>query len=159
MGLIASSRASKKLAGSFVWVSLFCRTWCKNSRIDKSYQQTILTAYKRNFHYLFEFSDILPIFAKQLFIGTHLSQPCRWCSMVGLYYCISFIPIISPCIIIFGGVGHFCFIFKFIYIVLNCPVSLSKYQISVLMNLTKKYVLFYSKNYMYICSANERCRD
>jgi hypothetical protein len=65
-----------------------------NYRTDKSYQQTILTAYRRNFHYLFEFSDILPIFAKQLFIGTHLSQPCRWCSMVGLYYRISFIPII-----------------------------------------------------------------
>nr|DAG84719.1 MAG TPA: hypothetical protein [Caudoviricetes sp.] len=40
----------------------------------------------------------------------YLSQPCRWCSMVGLYYCISFIPIISPCIIIFGGVGHFYFV-------------------------------------------------
>nr|DAP03003.1 MAG TPA: hypothetical protein [Caudoviricetes sp.] len=37
MGLIASSRASKKLAGSFVWVSLFCRIWCKkqiNRRIN-----------------------------------------------------------------------------------------------------------------------------
>ena len=67
-----------------------------NYRTDKSYQQTILTAYRRNFHYLFEFSDILPIFAKQLFFGTHiyLSQPCRWCSMVGLYFRISFIPII-----------------------------------------------------------------
>ena len=51
-----------------------------NYRTDKSYQQTILTAYRRNFHYLFEFSDILPIFAKQLFFGTHiyLSQPFRW---------------------------------------------------------------------------------
>lgn len=74
-----------------------------NYRTNKSYQRTILTAYRRNFHYLFEFSDILPIFAKQLFFGTHiyLSQPCRWCSMVGLYFRISFIPIISPCIIIF----------------------------------------------------------
>ena len=44
-----------------------------NYRTDKSYQQTILTAYRRNFHYLFEFSDILPIFAKQLFFGTHMS--------------------------------------------------------------------------------------
>ena len=42
--------------------------------------------------------------------GFILSQPCRWCSMVGLYYRISFIPIISPCIIIFDGVGHFCFV-------------------------------------------------
>nr|DAE45479.1 MAG TPA: hypothetical protein [Caudoviricetes sp.] len=63
-----------------------------NYRTDKSYQQTILTAYRRNFHYLFEFSDILPIFAKKLFFGTHiyLSQPCRWCSMVGLYFRISY---------------------------------------------------------------------
>ena len=112
MGLIAFSRASKKLAGSFAWVSLFCGIWCKNSLTDKSYQQTILIANRRNFHYLFEFSYILPIFAKQLFIETHLSQPCRWCSMVGLYYCISFIPIISPCIIIFGGVGHFFVLIK-----------------------------------------------
>ena len=44
-----------------------------NYRTDKSYQQTILTAYRRNFHYLFEFSDILLIFAKQLFFGTHIS--------------------------------------------------------------------------------------
>ena len=42
-------------------------------RTDKSYLQTILTAYRRNFHYLFEFTDILPIFAKQLFFGTHIS--------------------------------------------------------------------------------------
>ena len=79
-----------------------------NYRTDKSYKQTILTAYRRNFHYLFEFPDILPIFAKQLLEFIFLFQPCRWCSMVGLSYCISFIPIISPCIIIFGGVGHFC---------------------------------------------------
>ena len=44
-----------------------------NYRTDKSYQHTILTAYRRNFHYLFEFSDILPIFAKQLLFGTHIS--------------------------------------------------------------------------------------
>jgi hypothetical protein len=37
-----------------------------NYRTDKSYQQTILTAYRRNFHHLFEFSDILPIFAMNL---------------------------------------------------------------------------------------------
>jgi hypothetical protein len=37
-----------------------------NYLTDKSYQQTILTAYRRNFHYLFEFSDILPIFAMNL---------------------------------------------------------------------------------------------
>nr|DAQ80754.1 MAG TPA: hypothetical protein [Caudoviricetes sp.] len=36
-----------------------------------------------------------------------LSQPCRWCSMVGLYFRISFIPIISPCIIIFWWCGAF----------------------------------------------------
>ena len=44
-----------------------------NYRTDKSYQQTILTAYRRIFHYLFEFPDILPIFAKQLFFGTYIS--------------------------------------------------------------------------------------
>ena len=49
-----------------------------NYRTDKSYQQTILTAYRRNFHYLFEFSDILPIFAKQLLELIYLSQSCRW---------------------------------------------------------------------------------
>lgn len=37
-----------------------------NYRTDKSYQRTILTAYRRNFHYLFESSDILPIFAMNL---------------------------------------------------------------------------------------------
>jgi hypothetical protein len=37
-----------------------------NYLTDKSYQQTILTAYRRNFHYLFEFSDILPIIAMNL---------------------------------------------------------------------------------------------
>lgn len=66
-----------------------------NYHTDKSYQQTILTAYRRNFHYLFEFSDILPIFAMNLSSwNSYLSQPCRWCSMVGLYFRISFIPII-----------------------------------------------------------------
>ena len=35
-------------------------------RTDKSYKQTILTAYRRNFHYLFEFPDILPIIAMNL---------------------------------------------------------------------------------------------
>ena len=44
-----------------------------NYHTDKSYKQTILTAYRRIFHYLFEFSDILPIFAKKLFFGTHMS--------------------------------------------------------------------------------------
>ena len=66
-----------------------------NYRTDKSYQQTILTAYRRNFHYLFEFSDILPIFAKQLFFVTHISiSSLPLVSMVGLYFRISFIPII-----------------------------------------------------------------
>nr|DAP02999.1 MAG TPA: hypothetical protein [Caudoviricetes sp.] len=92
-------------------------------RTDKSYQRTILAAYRRNFHYLFEFSDILPIFAKQLLEFIFLSQPCRWCSMVGLYFRISFIPIISPCIIIFGGVGHFCLLNKH-NIFPKIPVSL-----------------------------------
>nr|DAV50590.1 MAG TPA: hypothetical protein [Caudoviricetes sp.] len=52
------------------------------------------------------------IFAKQLLEFIFLFQPCRWCSMVGLYFRISFIPIISPCIIIFGGVGHFFVLIK-----------------------------------------------
>ena len=66
-----------------------------NYRTDKLYQQTILTAYRINFHYLFEFSDILPIFAKQLFFGTHMSiSALPLVSMVGLYFRISFIPII-----------------------------------------------------------------
>nr|DAW39507.1 MAG TPA: hypothetical protein [Bacteriophage sp.] len=48
-----------------------------NYHTDKSYQHTILAAYRRNFHYLFEFSDILPIFAKQLLEFIFLFQPCR----------------------------------------------------------------------------------
>lgn len=115
-----------------------------NYRTDKSYQQTILTAYRRNFHYLFEFSDIFPIFAKQLFFGTHISISSLPFVLNGVALLSNFFYTyhISPCIIIFGGAGHFRVIFKFIYIVLNCPVSLSKYQIYTLMNLTKKYVLF-----------------
>ena len=82
-----------------------------NYRTNKSYQRTILTAYRRNFHYLFEFSDILPIFAKQLFFGTHISISALPLVLNGgAYYRISFIPIISPCIIIFDGVGHFLFV-------------------------------------------------
>ena len=83
-----------------------------NYRTDKSYQQTILTAYRRNFHYLFEFSDILPIFAKKLFFGTHISISALplvlngWALLSHFFYTYY----ISPCIIIFGGVGHFCFV-------------------------------------------------
>lgn len=66
------SKASRSwlthLFGSAYFVEYGVKTVASNS-----YQQTILTAYRRNFHYLFEFSDILPIFAKQLFIETHLS--------------------------------------------------------------------------------------
>ena len=83
-----------------------------NYRTDKSYQQTILTAYRRNFHYLFEFSDILPIFAKKLFFGTHMSISSMplvlngWALLSHFFYTYY----ISPCIIIFGGVGYFSFV-------------------------------------------------
>ena len=83
-----------------------------NYRTDKSYQQTILTAYRRNFHYLFEFSDILPIFAKQLFFGTHISISALPLVLNGgaLLSHFFYTYHISPCIIIFGGVGHFSFV-------------------------------------------------
>ena len=83
-----------------------------NYRTYKSYKKTILTAYRRNFHYLFEFSDILPIFAKQLFFGTHMSISALplvlngWALLSHFFYTYH----ISPCIIIFGGVGHFSFV-------------------------------------------------
>ena len=83
-----------------------------NYRTDKSYQHTILTAYRRNFHYLFEFSDILNIFAKKLFFGTHISISALplvlngWALLSHFFYTYY----ISHCIIIFGGVGHFYFV-------------------------------------------------
>ena len=83
-----------------------------NYRTDKSYQRTILTAYIRNFHYLFEFSDILHIFAKKLFFGTHISISALPLVLNGgaLLSHFFFTYHISPCIIIFGGVGHFLFV-------------------------------------------------
>jgi hypothetical protein len=85
-----------------------------NYRTDKSYQQTILAAYRRNFHYLFEFSDILPIFAKQLFFGTHISISALPLVLNGgaLLSHFFYTYHISPCIIIFGGVGHFFVLIK-----------------------------------------------
>ena len=83
-----------------------------NYRTDKSYQHTILTAYRRNFHYLFEFSYILPIFAKKLFFGTHMSISAMPLVLNGGALLLHFFYTyhISPCIIIFGGVGHFLFV-------------------------------------------------
>ena len=83
-----------------------------NYRTYKSYKKTILTAYRRNFHYLFEFSDILPIFAKQLFFGTHISISALPLVLNGgaLLSHFFYTYYISPCIIIFGGVGHFSFV-------------------------------------------------
>ena len=80
-----------------------------NYRTDKSYQHTILTAYRRNFHYLFGFSDILNIFAKKLFFGTHISISALPLVFNGgdLLSHFFYTYYISPCIIIFGGVGHF----------------------------------------------------
>ena len=75
----------------------------------KSYKKTILTAYGRNFHYLFEFSDIFPIVAKQLFFGTHISISAMPLVLNGgaLLSHFFYTYYISPFIIIFGGVGHF----------------------------------------------------
>ena len=83
-----------------------------NYRTYKSYQQTFLTAYRRNFHYLFEFSDILTIFAKQLFFGTHMSISALPLVLNGgaLLSHFFYTYYISPFIIIFDGVGHFSFV-------------------------------------------------
>nr|DAG69336.1 MAG TPA: hypothetical protein [Bacteriophage sp.] len=98
----------KSWLAHFVWVSLFCEIWCKNSLTDKSYLQTILTANRINFHYLFEFSDILPIFAKQLFIETHLSISALPLVLNGGALLLHFFYTYHIALHHhFGGVGHF----------------------------------------------------
>ena len=96
-----------------------------NYRTDKSYQQTILAAYRRNFHYLFEFSDILPIFAMNLsswnsYIYLSPAVGAQWWG-----FTFAFLLYLSyrPASSFFGGVGHFCVLKKH-NIFPKIPVSL-----------------------------------